>query len=84
MSIIDLSPKECAALLDQVLSRAESRHLEFKRVSGKMVNKALETICAFANTEDGILVLGLADPKEHHGKARLFGVEENPEGPMSS
>lgn len=79
MTIIDLSPKESAALLDQVLSLAESRHLEFKRVSGKMVSKALETICAFANTEGGILVLGLADPKEHHGKERLFGVEENPE-----
>ena|GEM_PF-5348837 len=46
MSMIDLPPKENAALLDQVLSRAESRNLEFKRVSGKMVNKALETICA--------------------------------------
>lgn len=79
MTITDLSPKESATLLEQVLSRAESRHLEFKRVSGKMVNKALETICAFANTEGGVLVLGLADPKEHQGKERLFGVEENPE-----
>jgi hypothetical protein len=43
MTITDLSPKESAALLDQVLSRAESRHLECKRVSGKMVSKALET-----------------------------------------
>ncbi len=79
MTIIDIPTKESATLLDQVLSRPESRHLEFKRVSGKMVNKALETICAFANTEGGILVLGLADPKEHQGKERLFGVEENPE-----
>lgn len=79
MTIIDLPPNESAVLLEQVLSRNESRHMEFKRVSGKMVNKALETLCAFANTEGGILVLGLADPKEHQGKERLFGVEENPE-----
>ena len=49
MTTIDLSPKENAALLDQVLSRAESRDLEFKRVSGKMVNKALETSDQIAN-----------------------------------
>jgi hypothetical protein len=42
MKIIELSPQESAALLAQILARTESRHLEFKRVSGKMVNKALE------------------------------------------
>lgn len=79
MKSIDLSEKESAVLLDTLLARTESRHLEFKRVSGKMVNKALETICAFANADGGILVLGLADLKEHQGADRLFGVEENPE-----
>ena len=58
---------------------AESRRLEFKRVSGKMVGKALETVCGLANAEGGTLVLGVADLKEHQGAARLFGVEENPE-----
>ncbi|NCU67952.1 ATP-binding protein, partial [Acidovorax sp. 210-6] len=58
---------------------SESRHLEFKRVSGKMVGKALETVCALANTDGGTLVLGVADLKEFKGDARLFGVEENPE-----
>jgi hypothetical protein len=38
MTIIDLSPKESVALLDQLMLRAEPRPLEFKRVSGKMVN----------------------------------------------
>lgn len=60
-------------------SQRETRHLEFKRVSGKMVGKALETVCAFANTDGGTLVLGMADLKEFKGDARLFGVEENPE-----
>ena len=79
MKIINLVPIESKALLTQVFARSESRLLEFKRVSGKMVNKALETICAFANSEGGILVLGIADPKEFQGDDRLFGVEENAE-----
>lgn len=70
---------ENAALVLQLITRGESRHLEFKRVSGKMVGKALETVCAFANTDGGMLVLGVADLKEFKGDARLFGVEENPE-----
>lgn len=45
-----------------ILQAKESARLEFKRVSGKMVSKALETVCAFANSNGGTLVLGLADP----------------------
>jgi len=63
----------------ELLTLSESRHLEFKRVSGKMVGKALETVCAFANAGGGNLILGLADPKEFTGESRLFGIEENPE-----
>lgn len=79
MRITDLTPFENETLLAQILVRPESRYLEFKRVSGKMVNKALETICAFANSEGGNLVLGIADIKEFQGNDRLFGIEENPE-----
>jgi ATP-dependent DNA helicase RecG len=79
MDIIDLPPAVSDALVRQVIARGESRQLEFKRVSGKMVGKALETVCGFANTAGGMLVLGVADLKEHQGAARLFGVEENPE-----
>ena len=74
------SPSQQQAIaLKELLTLAESRHLEFKRVSGKMVGKALETVCALANAEGGTLILGIADPKEFTGEARLFGIEENPE-----
>lgn len=79
MHIIEVSTKESPALLQLLISRTETRHLEFKRVSGKMVHKALETLCAFANTDGGVLVLGLADVREFQGTSRIFGVDENPE-----
>lgn len=77
--ITNINPQKSATLLTLILALPESRHLEFKRVSGRMVNKALETICAFANSDGGNLVLGIADLKEFKGDARIFGIEENPE-----
>lgn len=79
MSVTLLPDALAAKLVVQWLPADETRQLEFKRVSGKMVGKALETVCAFANTDGGLLVLGLADLREHKGTARLFGVEENAE-----
>lgn len=79
MQVVDVSALHSRAFLRMLIDRSESRHFEFKRVSGKMVGKALETVCALANTEGGTLVLGMGDLKEHAGVARLFGVEENPE-----
>ncbi len=61
-----------------VLSTEEGVRFETKRVSGKMVHKALETVCAFANTEGGVLALGVEDADKAVGTARLFGIEENP------
>lgn len=66
-------------LLNWVLPSPELDHLETKRVSGKMVSKALETVCAFANTNGGWLVLGVEDFHKAQGAARLFGTGENPE-----
>ena len=79
MNVTDESAAHGAPLVRLLVDLAESRHLEFKRVSGKMVGKALETVCGFANAEGGTLALGVADLKDHQGGARLFGVEENPE-----
>lgn len=77
--MIDLTPVQAAPRIASLLTAHESRMLDFKRVSGKMVGKALETICAFANTEGGVLALGVADEKQASGAARLFGIQENPE-----
>jgi ATP-dependent DNA helicase RecG len=66
-------------LADLIVGRRESITFETKRVSGKMVAKALEAVCAFANTEGGILVLGVEDYDKAKGRARLTGIAENPE-----
>lgn len=79
MNTIQTLALESAELVKQLIGMSETRQCEFKRVSGKMVGKALETVCAFANTDGGTLVLGMADLKDFQGEARLFGVEENPE-----
>lgn len=79
MQVIDESDITSNALVALLINLGETRSREYKRVSGKMVGKALETICGFANADGGLLVLGVADLKEHQGKARLFGTEENPE-----
>ena len=43
-----------------------------------------EAVCAFANTEGGLLVIGMGDAKAmkpgDKPQSRLFGIEENPEG----
>lgn len=75
----DMNPEMAASLLKLVLAGAESQRLETKRVSRKMVAKALETVCAFANTQGGWLALGVEDAAKAHGVQRLFGVSENPE-----
>jgi ATP-dependent DNA helicase RecG len=65
--------------LNWVLAHRELPQLETKRVSGKMVSRALETVCAFANTQGGWLVLGVEDPNKAQGQERLFGISENEE-----
>ncbi|MGE5513022.1 MAG: RNA-binding domain-containing protein [Bacteroidota bacterium] len=59
------------------MSRAEGPRFETKRVSGKMVQRALETVCAFSNTEGGVLIVGVEDPTKAKGPDRLYGLSEN-------
>lgn len=79
ISLKDVDEAQMRALLDWALPLAESSVFETKRVSGKMVGKALETICAFANADGGLLLLGVEDASKAQGRARLFGIGENPE-----
>ena len=66
-------------LIKRLCEMDESINIEFKRASGKMVHKALETIVAFANSEGGFLILGMEDSKKAKGTDRLYGIQENPE-----
>lgn len=59
---------------------AENQTLEFKRMGDeKVISKTVETIVAMANTDGGIIVLGIDDPEKTKFKGinRVFGVEEN-------
>lgn len=79
IALRDASEGMTKQLLDWALPLAESQQLETKRVSGKMVAKALETVCAFANTQGGWLLLGVEDADKAKGMDRLFGIGENQE-----
>ena len=74
-----LSADDAARFCTWLLQNPESPTLETKRVSGKMVGKALETVCAFANSSGGWLVLGVEDAAKASGAARWIGIGENPE-----
>lgn len=60
---------------------SETRTVEFKRLgaSSSVVEKALQSIVAMANTDGGLLILGVDDPQKtkHKGLDRIFGIEEN-------
>lgn len=81
--MIDLSPTQAADRITALLAAPESRTLDFKRISGKQ-SRMYEAVCAFANSEGGLLVIGIGDAKAmkpgDKPQSRLFGIEENPEG----
>ena len=78
--MIDFTPAQATPRSAAMLAAHESRTLEFKRMGeNKVVRKLLETICAFANTDGGILALGVADERQASGTARFYGIEENAE-----
>lgn len=61
---------------------SESQNLEFKRLcEERVVKKTVQTIVALANTEGGIIVLGIDDPEKTKlkGNNRIFGIDENPD-----
>lgn len=80
--MIDLTPAQAASRVEVLLHAPESRTLDFKRISSKH-GRMIETVCAFANTEGGLLVIGVGDAKDlkpgAKPQSRLYGIEENPE-----
>jgi len=68
-------------LIDQILDiPEETQTTEFKRLDGqKVVSKIIQTIVAMANTDGGIIILGVDDPEKTKlkGLDRVFGIEEN-------
>lgn len=80
--MVDLSPSQAADRITALLAAHESRTLEFKRISAKQ-KSMFEAICAFANSDGGLLVIGVGDAKDlkpgAKPESRLFGIEENPE-----
>lgn len=79
ITLVPVDAQWAQRMLDWVLPQAETNTLETKRVSGKMVGKALETMCAFANAHGGWLVLGVEDADKAKGRDRLYGIGENAE-----
>jgi ATP-dependent DNA helicase RecG len=78
--MIDLSPAQALERIPALLAAHESRTLDFKRISSKH-GRLLEAICAFANTDGGLVVLGIGDAKDlkpgEKPASRLWGIEEN-------
>lgn len=81
--MFDLPTSQATIRLTALLLAPESSTLDFKRLGSGKVAKMLETICAFANTEGGTLVIGVGDEKESKPtdkpQQRLWGLQENPE-----
>lgn len=62
-------------LIDILLDSKEWDTFECKRAAAKP-SDFLETVVAFANTDGGVLVIGMEDPKKASGKSRLIGIHE--------
>jgi ATP-dependent DNA helicase RecG len=80
--MIELSPAQAVDRIAALLAAKEGRTLDFKRISAKHA-RMHEAVCAFANTEGGLLVIGIGDTNAlkpgDKPQSRLFGIEENPE-----
>lgn len=63
-------------LIDRLLSRPEAITFECKRI-GK-TERLLESVVALANTEGGIIALGLEDPDKAAGRDRVYGIQAHP------
>ncbi len=65
-------------ILQFLLDSKEWQLFECKRASDNL-SKAIEAVVALANSEGGLLVIGLEDPDKASGKTRLIGISESPD-----
>lgn len=70
---METGPPNDDALVGDLLAKPESLTFDCKRL-GKL-DKILETIVAFANTQGGVVALGLEDPDKAAGRARVIGIQ---------
>jgi len=61
--------------VDMLLRADEWAKFEVKRAAVQP-RRLLETVCAFANKEGGLLVVGVEDPKKRNNQSRLVGISE--------
>ena len=64
-------------IVAQFLSLPEGVSLDFKRVG--RVQNVVKTACAMANTQGGLIILGIEDSQKAKGTERAYGLEEKPE-----
>ena len=74
---LDATPPFDDALVDDFLKLEESYQYDCKRIKDKLAS-VIETIVAFANSDGGMIALGLEDPDKAKGRDRVFGIQENP------
>ncbi len=65
-------------IIQYLLDLKEWQVFECKRASAAPA-KIIESVVALANSEGGLLVVGLEDPEKATGQARLIGVSESPD-----
>jgi ATP-dependent DNA helicase RecG len=64
-------------LVEGLIELSEGPMFETKRVGEN--RRKIETVIAFANSDGGLLVLGIEDEGKSKGRDRVYGIEENPE-----
>ena len=59
--MIDLPSERAKARIELLLATAESRTLDFKRLGKGKNARMQEAVCAFANTDGGIIAIGIEE-----------------------
>lgn len=72
-------PKEILDLFDVLREFGETDTLEAKKTNQAIGDSVMQTICAFANTAGGYLLLGVSEPDEKHDEFWASGISDTDE-----